>query len=265
MTDPTRADEQPQPWVGRAAPRPAPPSPFAPDPTEAPAYPPYGADPYAPGSYRPGPYAPGAYVPGPYVPGPYAPGAYAPGQPPAGFPGAPVRRRTGRTTLLVIAGVIAACCAGGATLAILANSALRATTSSVGQAPPGVNSAVRDGKFEFVVTAFSCGHDSVGRGFVVANAQGQFCVADLTVRNISSERQTFSDVHQKAIDPAGTIYGADTGAGLVANENGRAAFTLINPGNEITATIVFDIAKEATVAKLELHDSPLSGGVTVIL
>ncbi len=51
----------------------------------------------------------------------------------------------------------------------------------------------------------------------------------------------------------------------MANENGRAAFTLINPGNEITAKIVFDIAKEATVAKLELHDSPLSGGVMVIL
>jgi Domain of unknown function (DUF4352) len=263
VTDPTRAEDQPQAWVGRATPRPAPPSPLAPDHTEAPVYPPYGADPYAP--YVPGPHASGPYVPGPYVPGPHMPGQYAPGLPNAGLPGAPVRRRTGRTTLLVIAGILAACCAGAATLAIVANAAWRSTTSSVGQAPPGLNSAVRDGKFEFVVTSFSCGHASVGRGFIVTNAQGQFCIADLTVRNISEDRQTFSDVHQKAIDPAGTIYGADTGAGFVANENGRAAFALINPGNEITAKIVFDIAKDATVAKLELHDSPLSGGVSVIL
>jgi Domain of unknown function (DUF4352) len=37
----------------------------------------------------------------------------------------------------------------------------------------------------------------------------------------------------------------------------------INPGNSVNGIIVFDIPKDATIVKLELHDSAFSGGVVV--
>jgi len=172
------------------------------------------------------------------------------------------RRRSGRTVLLVFVGVLAACCAGGALLALL-GSALLNGESTLGTAPPGLNTAVKDGKFEFVVTSVSCGHTSVGRNFVTKQPQGQFCIVDLSIRNIGTEGQAFADGWQKAVGPDGTTFGADTGAGVIANENANAWFTLINPGNKITGKMVFDIPTDAGIAKLELHDSPLSGGITV--
>ena len=39
----------------------------------------------------------------------------------------------------------------------------------------------------------------------------------------------------------------------------------INPGNSLPAKIVFDVPKNVKLTKIELHDSPLSGGVTVEL
>ncbi len=174
------------------------------------------------------------------------------------------RRRSGRTVLLVFAGVLAACCVSGALLALL-GSAFLGGSSTLGSAPPGLNTAVADGEFEFVVTSVSCGHDSVGRSFVTKQPQGQYCIVDLSIRNIGTEGQTFADGWQKAVGPDGTIFGADTGAGVIANENANAWFTLINPGNKITGKMVFDIPANASIAKLELHDSPLSGGVTVTL
>ena len=183
----------------------------------------------------------------------------APGYP---FVVAPPRRRSGRTALLVVVGVIAACCAGGAVLALLASAALKNATSSVREAQPGLNAAVRDGKFEFVVTSFSCGHGSVGR-FVTKKPQGQYCVAGVTVRNFSREAQTFADGYQKALSPDGAKFGADTAAGVVANENGDAVFNVINPGNQVDAKIVYDIPTDRQIVRLELHDSALSNGVTV--
>src|SRR5690242_20673256 len=97
---------------------------------------------------------------------------YAPPPPP----------RRGLRTFLIIVGVLAAVCAGGATLALLTSAAVHsalnpapapsaaATTPAPKPTtkPPtptvraaGLNAPVRDGKFEFVVSAVSCGHASV--------------------------------------------------------------------------------------------------------
>jgi hypothetical protein len=180
---------------------------------------------------------------------------------PYGFPGyaPPAPRRTGRTVLLVLAGVLAACCAGGGTLALLGSGLLQGGRS----APPGLNTPVRDGKFEFVVSKVRCGQPTLGPAPFSRTAQGQFCLVDLTVRNIGQEGQTFADAYQRAYGPDGTKFGADSAAGVLANASGAALFTLINPGNAVTGTIVFDIPKGTVLSKVELHDGPLSGGAAV--
>jgi hypothetical protein len=50
---------------------------------------------------------------------------------------------------------------------------------------------------------------------------------------------------------------------VVANGNGVAVWNVINPGNTIRAKVVFDIPRTASIARVELHDSGLSGGVQV--
>ncbi len=121
---------------------------------------------------------------------------------------------------------------------------------------------VRDGDFEFDVKAFDCGAKSVGSDMLGAKAQGQFCIAKVKVTNIGDKSQIFDDSSQVAL--AGTKeYDADGEAGLYANKDGEAFLEKINPGNSVTANIVFDVPKNVTVDALELHDSPFSDGVTI--
>jgi hypothetical protein len=173
----------------------------------------------------------------------------------------PPRSRRGLTAAVLIGALFIMCCIGGATLAFMVHTS--SPKSALGPALPGLNTAVKDGKFEFIVASMSCGHASVSRAFVTRPAQGQFCLVGLTVRNVGTKAQTFADTFQKAAGPSGDTYGTDTAAGLLANLDGANVWTLINPGNKVTGMIVFDIPPAASIITLELHDSALSHGVTV--
>jgi hypothetical protein len=128
-----------------------------------------------------------------------------------------------------------------------------------------IGDPVRDGKFEFTVTKVKCGVAKVGSDLINEKAQGQFCLVTVTVKNIGKEPQHFSDSNQKGYAADGTEFSTDSGAGLLANEDANTIFNEINPGNQVTGVLVFDIPKGAKLAKLELHDSAFSGGVTVEL
>jgi len=171
------------------------------------------------------------------------------------------RSRRGLVAVILLGALFTMCCIGGVTLAFVVNTSK--PTDALGSALPGLNTAVKDGKFEFVVASVSCGHASVNRAFVSRSAQGQFCLVGLSVRNVGTKSQTFADAFQKAIGPTGDSYGADTAAGLLANMDGANVWTQINPGNKVSGTIVFDIPATTTISTVELHDSALSHGVTV--
>jgi hypothetical protein len=126
-----------------------------------------------------------------------------------------------------------------------------------------VGAPIRDGKFEFTVQTIKCGVSKVGDDMLNKTAQGQFCLVTLKVANIGKEAQTFDGSNQKAYGADGAQFSADDTAGIYANDNDDAFLNDINPGNSVTGTVVFDIPKTAKLAKLELHDSAFSGGVTV--
>jgi len=128
-----------------------------------------------------------------------------------------------------------------------------------------IGEPVRDGKFEFTVKSQKCGVSKVGTDLVGAKAQGQFCLITVTVKNIGKEPQTLVDSAQKAYAADGTEYSTDSTAALYANKGENTIFTEINPGNQITGVLVFDIPKDVKLTKLELHDSIFSGGVEVAL
>jgi Domain of unknown function (DUF4352) len=60
-------------------------------------------------------------------------------------------------------------------------------------------------------------------------------------------------------------YSASSDALLAIDESQNFFLQEINPGNSVKGIIVFDIPKGGQPDRLELHDSPFSGGVTVTL
>ncbi|MEU8255503.1 DUF4352 domain-containing protein [Micromonospora inaquosa] len=128
-----------------------------------------------------------------------------------------------------------------------------------------IGEPARDGKFEFTVKSSKCGVAKIDSDMLGQKAQGQFCLVTLNVKNIGKEAQMFDGSSQKAYAADGTEYSADTGAAIYANKNAETFLNDINPGNQVTGVVVFDIPKNVKLAKLELHDSMFSGGVDVAL
>ena len=176
--------------------------------------------------------------------------------------GAAAHLHSGKTVTLTVDGASRTVDADADTVqALLADEHVPVSSRDI--VAPGLNTPVKDGRFEFVVASVSCGHASVSRAFVSRSAQGQFCLVALSVRNVGTKSQTFADAFQKANAPTGDSYAADTTAGLLANTDGANVWTLINPGNKVSGTIVFDIPAAGTISTVELHDSALSHGVIV--
>jgi hypothetical protein len=130
--------------------------------------------------------------------------------------------------------------------------------------PAGLGDPVRDGQFEFVVGSVDCGARAVGQGFGRREALGQFCLVALRVENTGAEGRTFGGGQQHLFDRAGKRHDPDLAA-TAGNGDGRLLSTHLNPGQRLTGTLVFDVPDPVELARVELHDGPLSGGTSVTL
>ncbi len=130
----------------------------------------------------------------------------------------------------------------------------------------GIGDAVRDGKFEFVVKSMDCGKTVLGNNeFLQEEAQGEFCILNITVKNIGDAPQTFLSSNQTVFNEAGQKYNNDSSAEFALDVDGNTWLEEINPGNSVTGRIVFDVPKDTKLAKAKLHDSAFSSGVEVSL
>lgn len=182
--------------------------------------------------------------------------------------------------LLLIAGVSAAINGGGSSSTAPASDSPDGGAADTGKetAPSGEarpteaakpkgarkGHAVRDGKFEFVVTTVKNGPARIGDQYVNETAQGRFLLITVKVTNIGDEARQLSDSNQKLFDTSGRSYEASSTAGVLLPDN-KVLYENINPGNSVTATLVFDVPRTAKPGRIELHDGLLSGGVTVNL
>ncbi|WP_433832732.1 DUF4352 domain-containing protein [Actinoplanes sp. CA-015351] len=179
--------------------------------------------------------------------------------------------------VLVAGGVIVALFAAGAT-AEQYRSQERAAVAADPQAgktprpapsktprPAGPGDPVRDGKFEFVVTAVDCSRTSVGIENLERTAEGKYCVVSLSVRNIADEPKYLIGAAQKATDTSGASYRNDEITAVYLNRGTSTFFKKLDPGEKVTGKLVFDIPATAKLSTLELHDFLLSGGATVTL
>ncbi|BDT94258.1 Mpr protein [Nocardia sputorum] len=135
--------------------------------------------------------------------------------------------------------------------------------SPAGKNVAAVGSAVRDGQFEFKVTAIDPPVASVGSGVLEEKARGEFLVMHVDITNTGKEPRSYFDSNQKLIDDQGREYANNSAA---ARRLGADTWTSdLNPGFTIQVKIVFDVPPGTVPAVLELHDSMLSGGVKVAL
>ncbi|MBP2454156.1 DUF4352 domain-containing protein [Mycolicibacterium lutetiense] len=127
-----------------------------------------------------------------------------------------------------------------------------------------LNTAVRDGKFEFVVKTVQPGLAEVGDNpYLREQAQGQFVIATLSVQNIGDRAQGFSPSNQKLIDAQGRSFETDSSAQIALGDSDIPIWDDINPGNAVDVSLVYDMPAAAVPARIELHDSMFSGGGTV--
>jgi Domain of unknown function (DUF4352) len=122
----------------------------------------------------------------------------------------------------------------------------------------GINTPVRDGKFEFVVTSVDTSPTTGGDNpYLQQQAKGVFVNVHLRVTNIGDKAQTFFADNQKLI-VAGKEYSATSILdGSLMNE--------INPGLSTDGVVSFDVPVGRTAEAVKLHDSLFSGGATVRL
>lgn len=129
----------------------------------------------------------------------------------------------------------------------------------------GLNTPVRDGKFEFTVTGMDCSSNTIGNSPVSTTANGVFCIASVNVTNVGKEAQTLDATSQYGYDAQGNKYSTDTEAEFYLPDAGGALFNQLNPGTSVSGQIVYDVPAGTQLTKLELHDSMFSGGVEVNL
>jgi hypothetical protein len=129
----------------------------------------------------------------------------------------------------------------------------------------GIGTPVRDGKFEFTVTDVQTGVKNVGNQYLNQDAQGLFTLVTVRVRNIGDESQMFDGSNVAGADSQGREVSSDSAAGIYANEDTEAFLNDINPGNEVTAVVVFDLPKGEKLVSVDVHDSMFSGGAQISL
>ena len=161
-------------------------------------------------------------------------------------------------------------CGIGLISAMIASGIKKPDSSSQAASPSIVGASVSDAGFNFVVNSFKCGEKEIVAGDVVisrATSQGQFCRLNVTVTNsgntvnrIRAYNQYLFNAKEQRFDY--DAHGTSTAAG---NYIGAEINDDINPGNSVTADIVFDVPLDDVPTIAELHGSTDSRGVKVKL
>ncbi|GAA5095684.1 DUF4352 domain-containing protein [Nocardia iowensis] len=217
---------------------------------------------------------------------PTQPGQF-PAAPGAGY-GPPQKKSNGRRVALIVLAVIVGLCGFSAVLSAVnggddkntdkpsSTAAAVPGTNAPGapaappaentpEAQPGLNTPVRDGKFEFVVTDVQTGLSEVGDNpYLQRKAQGAYTIVSLTVKNTSNKPQGFSPSDQYLFDAENRKFENDMAAAINLQPD-TSMYAGVNPGNTVTAQVVFDLPPDAVPSYIVLHDSMFSDGAKVTL
>lgn len=129
---------------------------------------------------------------------------------------------------------------------------------------PHIGQVAKDGDFAFRITSVQCGLTTIGSSPLTETAPtgSQWCLTNMTVKNIKGAAQEYFPSNQYAFDGKGRKLSADTGALIYLPGSGPLVAT-INPGVSISAVVPFQLPASSKIQKFVLHDSAFSNGVTV--
>ena len=140
--------------------------------------------------------------------------------------------------------------------------ATEAPTTAPHDKVPGIGDPASDGQFTFIVQSVKCGESSIGSGLFAEDAQGEYCLVNMKVRNTGDVSQMMDSSNQFMFIGK-KEYTPSSDAVLALDESENFFLEEINPGNSVEGVMAFDIPKGGKPDRLELHDSLFSGGVTV--
>ena len=129
-----------------------------------------------------------------------------------------------------------------------------------------IGDKVTDESYEYTVTKFSCGVRRVGDQYSGEQAQGQFCLVTMRIKNVGQDPITFSSENQALVDTKGKTYSPDDEAWVYVDDSSDL-WGEINPGNTLKTVVPFDVPKKTEPDYLLLKTGTwgFSEGVRVML
>jgi hypothetical protein len=132
---------------------------------------------------------------------------------------------------------------------------------------PVMGQEAHEGGLGFVVTGFDCQPAQTDANGASRLPQGRFCFLALTVKNVGDGPESFSGRFQNLLDAQGRRYGPDDKATQAYPDNQVRDFLFeqINPGNEISGVLVYDLPRSIEAGQALLRRTPRSTGITIRL
>lgn len=127
-----------------------------------------------------------------------------------------------------------------------------------------IGDTVKSGKFQFTVTDVKNGVHHVGPSDFGKDADGQFIVVSIKVKNIGDSAETFMGEDEKLIDKSGKEYSTDTEAGIYIKGN-DTFLDDINPGNTAKGKLAYDVPKKVHPQTIRFSGSIFAKTVDVKL
>lgn len=144
-----------------------------------------------------------------------------------------------------------------------ANGSDSTSEESAPEAMAKIGDTVTDGDWAFVVSKLKCGIKHVGSDFLGADAQGQFCVVNVSATNNGDSADYFSGSDHKIYDVNGAEYESDNSAWIYLDDN--MLIDKVNPGNTAKGQILFDVPESAELDYILMQSSIFSTGEKVSL
>ena len=121
-------------------------------------------------------------------------------------------------------------------------------TTEEAPAAAGIGDPVTADDVEITVSDVERGIGSVGSGGFGADAQGEFVIVDITVKNNGTEEVTLTSLDFTLVGD-GVEYSTSDDAWY---EDGALSIESINPGNSYSGKLVFDVPEGASISTLEM-------------
>lgn len=129
----------------------------------------------------------------------------------------------------------------------------------------GAAPSAAEGNFAFTVTGSKCGVKSVGPADLEQKATGQYCLVDVSVKNVGTQATLLDGGAQKGVDTQGKEYPVADLATVYLNDKSPTLLEEIKPGAEVTGVLPFQVPATTKLAAVVLHGSLSTPGVRVAL